>query len=426
MNELSVDRIASVHGKVRGKTVSWIACFLLFGSVAISYHVFPGVSIAQLVWALSAAIVVCMHPFMSQPILRYFGVFVFAGLFSTLTGLIFAPVFGYYEALISSGNLLFYFICSLVLGAYLSKQGYERISKIASMLILFLSFTALFQYIYVVAIGGTPAVFDWPGHFIGNPYGWSLRGHFRAAGIFGEPSWLGLYLVLLLAYITIKPPNKWPLAPLIFGSLAIAVSFSAGAYALLGVLCIFQLPRIIRNMRRRRLWCLVFIFCGLGLIFGAVIQEVVVMRFDPSTLISEGSGRDRLVGSWEMAFTALREFSFAGVGLGNLDLFYEHVRGELKWKANPRGMVASAFAYVLATTGIIGILAFLYAVWKTYCKARRQYSVLVYMAVFWLTFLLLWNMVLSVAFWLFLILGTTVLPLQQGRRQSCVVLHERE
>jgi hypothetical protein len=215
----------------------------------------------------------------------------------------------------------------------------------------------------------------------------------------------------------VKPPSKWPLAPLISGSLGVLISFSAGAYALLFVLLVLQLPRFLLNIKKRRTLLILTLFTVLALssitVLGPLLWEVVVSRFSPGELLLESSARDRLVGSWELAAAALRRFPLAGVGLGNLETFFGDIAGELQWKMNPTGKVASAFAYVLGGTGIIGTLLFLYAVWQTCSIASHLYGTLVYMTTFWLSFLLLWNFLLAVPFWLFLVLGISILPSQK-------------
>jgi len=424
MSEYSIVRESTVKNQRVGKTYLLVP-LLLFGSVAISYYIIiPGVSLAQLIWALTVAVILSIHPLASRSVFSWFVAFVLFALVSTLAGLACLPTFGYVEAIKSCANLLFYFGCTVVLVPYLRQYGYERLTKTVSLIIVFLSIAAFIQYIYVVGFDGASTIYVWPNHFAGNPLGADLRGHFRAAGIFGEPSYLGLYIVVFMSFIVIQPPKKWPIGTIAIGILAILVSFSAGAFVMIIVLFLLQLPRVIGKImasRRTRSMVLALLFLGLVVVVTparTVIRDIVVERLSPSSLIEEGSFRDRLLGSWELSTAAVRQSPVIGVGLGNLEPFHKNIAEELKYKAQGSDTITSTFAWVLGTTGVIGMILFLYPVLQTFRKTWHRYGLMVYFTVFWLWFILLSGMFLAVPFWLFLTLGLSILPMHENAQRQ--------
>jgi hypothetical protein len=189
----------------------------------------------------------------------------------------------------------------------------------------------------------------------------------RAVGVASEPSRLGLLMSLALGYLLLgtRAPwrSPWPLATI---AAAAVLAFSLSGYALLIPVAAMALLRLIRGERRaRRVAAL------------AVLAVVVVVAAVPPVRATlEGpisrrarhffaaggdeSARLRLRGSWDMALLLVERHPVGGVGLGHFDRRVPEIRGRLPLGHALDDTVQgwNALAYVLATTGAVGLLLF--------------------------------------------------------------------
>jgi hypothetical protein len=199
--------------------------------------------------------------------------------------------------------------------------------------------------------------------------------YLRAMGLAGEPARLGVVLGLALGFLLLAPRGRPPLGLAALVALAAVLTFSLAAYALLlPVLALFAW-RLWRaaGVRSRWAWAAAFVLVAVACLppVARTLHRSIVVR---SQRILEGradsSARLRVIGSWDLAVLLARHHPLTGVGLGNFDvrvsqaaplvpgghLVDEHVQG---WNAS---------AYVVATTGAVGLLLFLLTL---YAALRR-------------------------------------------------------
>lgn len=187
----------------------------------------------------------------------------------------------------------------------------------------------------------------------------------RAQGLAGEPARLGVLLGLALGFLLLAPRTKPPLVPAALVAIAAVLTFSLSAYALLlPVLALYALRLLRAGGRSRWTWAALAVLIGVACLppVSRTLHRSIVVR---SQRILEGradsSARLRVLGSWDLALLLARRHPLTGVGLGNFDVRVREVAPLV-----PGGHLVdegvqgwNALAYVLATTGAIGLLLFL-------------------------------------------------------------------
>jgi hypothetical protein len=240
-----------------------------------------------------------------------------------------------------------------------------------------------------------------------SPRGLSEGLFVRAVGLASEPSRLGLLMSLALGYLLLGGRGAWrrpwPLA-LIAG--AALLSFSLAGYALLVPVLALALLRLLREegrVRRR------VAAAGLAVVVVAAVLPPVrdtlagpIGRRAQRLLSGRGgdeAARLRLVGSWDMALALVERHPFAGVGLGHFDRRVPEIRAGLPGGAALDDTVQgwNALAYVLATTGVVGLLLFVFACYRA-LRPRPALGLVFLLGMF------ADGTVLGPAFWVFLAL----------------------
>jgi O-antigen ligase len=190
--------------------------------------------------------------------------------------------------------------------------------------------------------------------------------HLRALGLAGEPARLGVVMGLALGFLLLGPRTRPPILAASVVAIAAVLTFSLSAYALLlPVLALFawRLLRAART-RSRWVWAAPVVLVGVACLppVSRTLHRSIVVR---SQRILEGradsSARLRVIGSWDLALLLARHHPLTGVGLGNFD-----VRVRREAALVPGGHMVddsvqgwNAAAYVVATTGAVGLLLFL-------------------------------------------------------------------
>jgi O-antigen ligase len=234
------------------------------------------------------------------------------------------------------------------------------------------SFIALLQF-----VSGAFGVFPWMSafHFRSGTYdvGAGLTMGFRASSIFGEPSWAARYYVHWIALacgywaFTRRPRH---LAAAFLFLLAFYVANSLLGYVLLGVFAfvflIVQMWR--RNMfslsPRRKAALMGLAYVGL-LAWLLGFEPPLPDLFDRSLrrvgLVAQGGGGSG--NRWDSIFAGLEVWRRAptfGVGLGNIDGHIVQFYTDKAYIFRSYYGSDSLYVQILAETGIVGLLAFLY------------------------------------------------------------------
>lgn len=284
------------------------------------------------------------------------------------------------EFLKSLSKLLFYSASALVLARVLRAAGLRAALRVAGAAFAAAAVLAIALYAalslraplpYDVICGAADprcsSAYYYELRWFGDNSARSFREgvHVRAMGLAGEPARLGVTLGLALGFLLLGGRARPPLLAAAIVALAAALTFSLSAYALLlPVLGLFAW-RLWRAAGARSAWTwavplgLVAVLCLPPV--ARTLQRSVVVR---AQRILEGradsSARMRVIGSWDLALLLAREHPVTGVGLGNFDVRMPRVAplvpGGHMVDAKVQGW--NAFAYVLATTGAVGLLLF--------------------------------------------------------------------
>jgi hypothetical protein len=232
----------------------------------------------------------------------------------------------------------------------------------------------------------------------------------RAQGLASEPSRLGYLQAMALGYLLLGRPAE-PARPdlrLVLIVLSALLSFSLTGYALL--LPILGLAALLRwrggiRPGRRGLWAAAAVMVLLLPLAPTLYRVVAVRAVGAATGSGDVSSRLRLTGTWEMTWRLLETNPVLGVGLGNYDVMARELQAFIfaGHFGDEQSQGWNAFAYVLATTGVPGLLLLA----ALLASALRQRGWL------FLPFalgMLADSTILGTAFWVFLALYTSPEP----------------
>jgi hypothetical protein len=196
----------------------------------------------------------------------------------------------------------------------------------------------------------------------------------RAQGLASEPTRFGYLLALPLGLLLLRrPAGAAPGAPEAVIALGVLASFALAAYALLALVGVLFAVRVARDgapqLRRRGLLLAgVLALVATAPPLGPTLRRAVVGRVERMAQGGlDSSAWMRVSGGWALAGAMLRERPLTGVGLGQFDVIVEARREALPDAHLLRGGGVqgwNALAYVLGTTGPLGLLAFLNLCWR--------------------------------------------------------------
>lgn len=283
-------------------------------------------------------------------------------------------VFSAVEFLRSFTKLSFYASATVLLALWLQRS--ESRKAAALVLSAFAAAGGLAIAIYVAMLAGVPLPFQalW-GHGPDTAYfnevrwfgGGTAAGPLllRAQGLASEPSRLGYLQSMALGYLLLRPAPQVRLGVrLVVLVLSILLTFSLTGYALLlAILGAAFLARW-RSCRlaagRRGLLAAAAVLVVLLPLAPALYRAVVVRAARTLAGGGDASSQLRVAGNWQMTYRLLEENPVLGVGLGNYDVMASELRAFLFEghfvMADTQGW--NAFAYVLATLGVPGLLLF--------------------------------------------------------------------
>lgn len=403
----------------RRSTAAAILWVPLAGVALGQRFVLPGVSIADL--CLAAFVAMALWELRSEPwtLPRWTPWLAGFVAWALLAGLVAArdPFFSAVEFARSAVKLVFYSGAALVLARTVAIVGLERTGWMVGRVFAIAATLAIAIYLALLAhvplpydlICGHPecrSAYYFELRWFGDGSARGLReGVFlRAQGLAGEPARLGLLLGLALAFLLLTRRLRPSLAACMVVAVAAVLTFSLAGYALLlPVLALFGL-RLLRAPGPQRRWA-----AGILLALFAVAAVPPVARTLKRSIVvrsqrilegrADSSARLRVVGSWDLAVLLAREHPVTGVGLGNFDVRVTQVS-----PLTPGGHMIdnrvqgwNGLAYVLATTGTVGLVLF---VLFLYAALRPQPA----LGLIFLVGMFADGTVLGPAFWTFLVL----------------------
>ncbi|MET0555236.1 MAG: hypothetical protein ABW221_19495 [Vicinamibacteria bacterium] len=381
--------------------------------------VLPGVSIADL--CLGAFVALALRgqrgePWRWPPWAPWLGAFVgwvfVAGFVASRD-----PLFSTAEFARSAVKLVFYAGAAVVLARTVATVGLEQTGHMTAR--VFAVSAAVAIAVYLALFAHVPLPYDL---ICGHPecrtaYYYELRwfgdgsarglreGVFlRAQGLAGEPARLGLLLGMALAFLLLSRRVRPRLALAAVVAVAAVLTFSLAGYALLlPVLALFGL-RLLWSSPHQRRWAAGVLLALLAVAalppVARTLQRSIVVR---SQRILEGradsSARLRVLGSWDLALLLAQQHPLTGVGLGNFDVRVTQVAPMMPGGHMVDGKVQgwNALAYVLATTGAVGLVLFLLL---AYVALSPQPA----LAIVFLLSMFADGTVLGPAFWVFFVL----------------------
>jgi O-antigen ligase len=189
----------------------------------------------------------------------------------------------------------------------------------------------------------------------------------RAQGLAAEPTRFGYLQAMALGFLLLWPGARPAALRAALVAVSALLSFSLAAYGLLAALLLLGLFRTHgRAGRARRLTGAL----SLGLFLVMLLHPATRATLERAVLarvarLQAGAGDPsadlRLRSSWTLGLRLMAMHPLTGVGLGNYDVGVRAVRPEFPERRYLTGSIEgwNALAYVVATTGLLGTLAFL-------------------------------------------------------------------
>jgi len=332
------------------------------------------------------------------------------------------PGFSILEFAKSASKLVFYAAAAVLFALVARLEPAERLQGI--VLWSFAAAAAVAVALYAAMLAGLPLARDLACGDAAGPctaaYYYELRwfgdsspralreGVFvRAVGLASEPARLGLLQSLALGYLLLGTRGAWRRPwPLALIAASAVLAFSLAGYALLVPVLALGLLRLAREDARVRR----------GVALAALAVVLVAAAVPPVRRTLEGpigrraqrllsgrggdeSARLRLLGSWDMALLLVERHPLGGVGLGHFDRGVPAIRDRLPGGHMLQGDVQgwNALAYVLATTGTVGALLFIFVCYRA-LRPRPALGLVFLIGMF------ADGTVLGPAFWVFLVL----------------------
>ena len=216
----------------------------------------------------------------------------------------------------------------------------------------------------LLGISVISAVFGWIQYFaipsLKPFYIWGWDEHlFRLVGTFLDPTFLGIIIVFGLLISINRLFDKWNNKGLIIGlflTLSLAFTYSRASY-----LAFFTGLLVIAYKYRKYLRNIIFVILGflvLMLILPTSANHVLSFTRQFSVVA-------RLV-DYKTTLKIFSDSPVFGVGYNNMCIAYQSFIGPQSFASHACSGSDSSLLFILATTGVVGIIAFIYMVWNLY------------------------------------------------------------
>lgn len=182
-------------------------------------------------------------------------------------------------------------------------------------------------------------------------YGWDMH-LFRLVGTFLDPTFLGLLIVfglLITIYQYITDPKKTYLLLLLFLTVSLAFTYSRGSYLafLAGIVLIGIYNKNIKKL----------LFLAFGLVL--LVLFLPTSRNHSIELLRSFSAIAR-IDNYSETLQIVKNYPLLGVGFNNMCLSRQKFIGFESFASHACSGSDSSLLLVLATTGVLGLMSFIY------------------------------------------------------------------
>jgi len=346
---------------------------IVLGSALTKTSLFPltlsGISVADILIACALIFLFIRFSlrgfrFQFHPVLCYIPLFWLWTLLGSLFLITAIPYFSIEEFGLSFLKLSFYGLAAIFILFFLKDSGINVIRRIVLNVLLLNAFIAIYIYVVMLFEIDLPYQFFWYGQ--SESARLMFAAYYRdthfvvAKGFFSEPSMLGIFQSMGLAFLHLLPHPRvkmfgWKDGIVI---MSILLTFSLSAYFLMAsTLLLYLLKHRMFQLRSVIVLISTILLLSMVLPFFTIFQTAITHRLVNVFQLLDISANSRLFGSWEIALKAMTmsDSLLFGVGLGNLSVFYEIMTPALRFISSLEGGEGwNILAYVLGTTGVVG------------------------------------------------------------------------
>jgi len=198
-------------------------------------------------------------------------------------------------------------------------------------------------------------------------YGWDPHKD-RLLGTFFDPNLIGAFFTLGISLILgvilhEKKKNKWLIALMLITVLALALTLSRSAYiALMGGFAVITL------LKSRKIFISGVIIILLGIAFNPTISN----RISQGVSIDDSASKH--IESWVDGIHIISLFPVLGVGYNMLPSVYSDLALVDEWDVNNRSGIENSLFTVWVTTGILGLLSYLFIWISVFVQAYKNWN----------------------------------------------------
>lgn len=215
----------------------------------------------------------------------------------------------------------------------------------------------------VIAITGFVQLIIWPDLTLVQDLGYDAHQN-RLTSTFLDPNFAGAFLVIslvVLIYLWLKQQSIKLLVGGVIVFIAIVLTFSRSAYLMLAV---GLMPFLIKYLPKFRFKFKVAYFLAVGFIVGFLVINLprITERISGGLNVDE-SASERFF-SWGRGWEAVKSSPVVGVGFDNLAFYFSRNNLTKVYSVdggNSKNGVDSSLLFVMATTGLVGLI--IYLIW---------------------------------------------------------------
>ena len=357
---------ASVH--ILDKVLVW--CIIMGASLA-KWYTIPGISLGDILVAC-ILIILIIRLFMGNFSLKKYRSLLYVALlwfwaFGGALFLINASPFYFSEEEFAKSflKLSFYGIATVFLVSYFRKVPSDITRNLLLNVLMLNALIAVYIYLVIDFELSLPYKFFWfnqPEHLISSTY-YRATGIVVARGIFNEPSFLGIFQNLGLAYLFFSHNSKlklldWKYLIIIF-SILLTLSYAAYSLLVLNLFLLIRGKKFYLGTVINLLLLIALITVIVILIHPSILEEVIVSRTFKMLNGMDDSSNARILGSWEPALKFIKDSPFFAAGLGNFDIAQISIDSPFRYMVGEQQQGWNIFAYILGTLGVVGFGIFI-------------------------------------------------------------------
>ncbi len=305
---------------------------------------------------------------------------------------------------LSWGKFLIYMLAVIMISDYILVEGidYRKLLKIFMYLIIF---GAFFQWLIVIVLGPD----SWPLYSLGSGlFGINynnmvtVSGLFRARSFYSEPAHYSVHLSMVFCLLFFASKRQVSKVDHLLYILGVVLSLSiSGVFLMLMTYCILNIEFIKKNITIAASFMVIAV---IAVIIILSTDNYVGMRIKNTLSLKDSSGVVRTVGG----FMFLEYVPFTGVGIGNVESFYNSLDLPPSMWFSGNGNFYNNILLSIICLGYIGTF-----LWLTYQWILLKDNILI----FWILIIshFAWGKFNVSVVWVFLIFGTVISRLNKKR-----------